>query len=109
MEMGKPSTIAITPAHSITSVEAPVRSLTAIPSAKIARRLSPTIAPPRNPFQVASIFALIFDDAERGADDELRMQFEAISKYDAEEKKTAKEVLDGLILRHEARRCTSSA
>jgi hypothetical protein len=37
------------------------------------------------------------------------MQFEAISKYDPEEKKTAKEVLDGLILRHEARRCTSSA
>ena len=47
---------------------------------------------------------LIFDEVERGPDDELRIQFEAISRFDPDEKKTAKEVLDGLILKHEARR-----
>lgn len=51
---------------------------------------------------------LIFDDGERGPDDALRIQFEAISRFDPDEKKTAKEVLDGLILKHEARRWASS-
>jgi transcriptional regulator with XRE-family HTH domain len=51
---------------------------------------------------------LVFDEAERGPDDELRIQFEAVSKFGPDEKKTAKEVLDGLILKHEARRWASS-
>ena len=51
---------------------------------------------------------LIFEDGERGPDDELRIQFEAISRFDPDERKTAKEVLDGLILKHEARRWASS-
>jgi len=37
-----------------------------------------------------------------------RLQFEAISSFDPDEKKTAKDVLDGLILKHEARRWASS-
>jgi transcriptional regulator with XRE-family HTH domain len=51
---------------------------------------------------------LIFDEGERGPDDALRIQFEAISRFDPDEKKTAKDVLDGLILKHEARRWASS-
>ena len=51
---------------------------------------------------------LVFDDGERGPDDELRLQFEAISRFDPDEKKTAKDVLDGLILKHEARRWAGS-
>jgi len=51
---------------------------------------------------------LVFEDDERGPDDELRLQFEAISRFAPDEKKTAKEVLDGLILKHEARRWASS-
>jgi transcriptional regulator with XRE-family HTH domain len=51
---------------------------------------------------------LVFDDAERGPDDELRLQFEALSRFGPDEKKTAKDVLDGLILKHEARRWASS-
>ena len=48
---------------------------------------------------------LVFEDDERGPDDELRLQFEAISRFSRpDEKKTAKDVLDGLILKHEARR-----
>jgi transcriptional regulator with XRE-family HTH domain len=52
---------------------------------------------------------LVFEDDERGPDDELRLQFEAISRFSPDEKKTAKEVLDGLILKHEARRWASSS
>lgn len=51
---------------------------------------------------------LIFNEDERRPDDELRLQFEAISRLDPDEKKTAKDVLDGLILKHEARRWASS-
>ena len=51
---------------------------------------------------------LIFDKDERGPDDELKLQFEAISAFSVDEKKTVKEILDSLILKHEARRWSSS-
>lgn len=47
---------------------------------------------------------LVFDKDERGPDDDLRLQFEAISKFRTEEKKIVKAILEGLILRHEAKR-----
>jgi len=47
---------------------------------------------------------LIFDKEERGPDEELRLQFEAITKFRLEEKKIVKALLEGLILRHEAKR-----
>ena len=47
---------------------------------------------------------LIFDENEREPDDELKMQFEAISSFAPEEKNIIKAVLDGLILKHEAKR-----
>jgi len=47
---------------------------------------------------------LLFGKTERGPDEDLRLQFEAVSKFTDEEKKAARAVLDGLILRHEARR-----
>jgi transcriptional regulator with XRE-family HTH domain len=49
----------------------------------------------------------IFEKDERGPDD-LRLQFEAISRFDPETKKVAKEILDSLILKQEARRWTAS-
>jgi len=51
---------------------------------------------------------LVFGKDERGPEDELKMQFEAISAFSVEEKKTVKEILDSLILKHEARRWSSS-
>jgi len=42
--------------------------------------------------------------AKRGPDDELRLQFEALRQFDEEERKTALEVLEGLILKHQAKR-----
>lgn len=47
---------------------------------------------------------LLFGKDERGPDDELRLQFEAVSRFDPEEKKVVRSVLDGMILKHEARR-----
>jgi len=52
---------------------------------------------------------LLFDSDERGPDDELKLQFEALSRFSSEEKKFVKEVLDGIILRHEAKQWSSSA
>ncbi len=50
-----------------------------------------------------------FDGDERGPDDELRLQFEAISGFDAQEKQIIREVLEGLILKHEARRWATTS
>lgn len=47
---------------------------------------------------------LIFDDAERDPNDELRLQFEALQGFTPEEKQVAKNVLEGLILKHDANR-----
>jgi transcriptional regulator with XRE-family HTH domain len=46
---------------------------------------------------------LLFGKDERGPDADLRFQFEAVSRFDAEDKKAARAVLDGLILRHQAK------
>ncbi len=51
---------------------------------------------------------LIFDKDERSADDDLKLQFEAISKFEAEEKMIVKTVLDSLILKHEAKRWSTT-
>jgi transcriptional regulator with XRE-family HTH domain len=51
---------------------------------------------------------LIFGENGRGPDEDLRLQFEAVSKFDEDEKKFIKSVLEGLILRHEAKRWTSA-
>lgn len=47
---------------------------------------------------------LIFDQSERGPDDTLRLQFEAISRFAEEEKRMITEIIDGLILKREAKR-----
>jgi len=47
---------------------------------------------------------LVFDEHERGPDDDLRLQFEAISQFEPEDKKVIKALLEGMILKHEAKR-----
>lgn len=47
---------------------------------------------------------LLFDEDERGAGDDLKMQFEALNQFNEEEKRVAKEILDSLILKHTANR-----
>ena len=51
---------------------------------------------------------LLFGKDERGPDDDLRLQFEAVSRFDAEEKNVVRSLLEGMILKHEARRWSGS-
>ena len=47
---------------------------------------------------------LLFEKDERKPDEDLKLQFEAISRLDPEEKKIIRSVIESMILRHEARR-----
>lgn len=51
-----------------------------------------------------SLDELVFGDTERGPSDELRLQFEALSQFDEEDRRVAKAVLESLILKHNAKR-----
>ncbi|MEN8821637.1 MAG: hypothetical protein ABF271_11080 [Abyssibacter sp.] len=46
----------------------------------------------------------MFDDGDRGPDDDLRLQFEATRDFSPEEKQVAKTLLESLILKHDASR-----
>lgn len=46
---------------------------------------------------------LLFDASERGPDDVLRLQFEALKQFDDEDKALAQGLLEGLILKHQAK------
>jgi transcriptional regulator with XRE-family HTH domain len=47
---------------------------------------------------------LVFEEGERGPDDELRLQFEALQQFSPKDKEVAKSVLESLILKHDANR-----
>lgn len=52
---------------------------------------------------------LVFDKAERGPDEDMRLQFEALSQFSPDEKKVARVLLESLILKHDASRFTKTA
>ena len=52
---------------------------------------------------------LVFDKDERGPDDDLRLQFEAVGRLDPHDRNLVREVLDSIISRHDARRLFGSA
>ncbi len=56
-----------------------------------------------------SLDSLVFGKEERGPDNDLRLQFEAICQFTPEEKKITKALLESLILKHDARRFERSA
>lgn len=47
---------------------------------------------------------LLFEEHERAPDDSLKLQFEAVSRLSPEEKQVVIEVVDGLLLKHDAKR-----
>jgi transcriptional regulator with XRE-family HTH domain len=55
-----------------------------------------------------SLDALVFDDADRGPSDDLRLQFEAVSQLLEDEQAVVKEVLEGLIIKYQTRRWDST-
>ena len=70
----------------------------------------PTLDAIRNLAKTLRVSAdeLLFGKTERGPDEDLRFQFEAIQRFSNEEKKVVRSVLEGLLLTHEARRWNSS-
>ena len=48
---------------------------------------------------------LIFGADEHGPEGNLQLQFEAISRFTAKQKKVIKALLEGMILKHEAKHC----
>ena len=54
-----------------------------------------------------SLDSLVFGDEARGPNEDLRLQFEAVSNMPAEEKSVIKELLVGMIIKYEAKRWTS--
>jgi transcriptional regulator with XRE-family HTH domain len=65
------------------------------PTLEVLRNLAKTLR--------VSADTLLFDTTERGPDAALRLQFEAITKLDADEKRVVKDVLDALLLKHDAK------
>jgi len=75
-------------------------------------------APPSPPLEVLRKLAkalqvsdgtLLSEDGERGPDEDLRLQCEAVSQFDKETKKAAKALRDALILKPQARRWASAS
>ncbi len=56
-----------------------------------------------------SIDSLVFDHDERGPDAELALTFEAITALDDDDKAHVRAVLEGILLRHQARRITQAS
>ncbi len=50
-----------------------------------------------------SIDTLVFENNERGPDEDLRLQFEAVSRMPAEEKKIVKALLEGMIVKYQTK------
>jgi len=48
--------------------------------------------------------ALLFDESERKPSDDLLPHFEALAKLDKRERRVIKEVLDAMLLKHDAKR-----
>ncbi len=69
---------------------------TSQPTLDVLRKLAVTLR--------VSADLLLFDQDERGPDEELRLQFEAVSLLEADEKHVVRNVLEGLLLKSQAKR-----
>lgn len=66
------------------------------PTLEVLRKMSQTLE--------VSADMLVFGNDERGPDEALRLQFDAVKKLDPNEKEAIKAMIEGIILRHEAQR-----
>ena len=64
----------------------------AMPTLDVVKRLTVALS--------TSADSLLFDDRERDPDDDLRLQFEAITRPSDDEKRTVCRVLEGLLIAH---------
>ena len=70
------------------------------PGIDVLRRLAVTLSVPAD--------LLLFDDAERGPEDDLRLQFESVKRRDPDEKAAIRTLIEGVITKHEVRRLAGS-
>lgn len=52
----------------------------------------------------ASADLLLFDEDERGPADDLKLQFEATQRLDPDERRLVRELIEGILIKHEAKR-----
>jgi transcriptional regulator with XRE-family HTH domain len=52
--------------------------------------------------------SLLFDEGERGPDDELKLQFEAVAQLPPEDRQAVKALLEGMIVKHQTRQMVES-
>ena len=69
---------------------------TSQPTLDVLRKLAVTLS--------VSADLLLFDQDERGPDDDLRLQFEAVSQLEEDDKEVVRNVLEGLLLKSQAKR-----
>lgn len=69
---------------------------TSQPTLDVLRRLAVALS--------VSADVLLFDKEERGPAEDLRLQFEAVARLDADEKRVIKEVVESMLIKHESRR-----
>lgn len=50
-----------------------------------------------------SLDSLVFEDRERGPDEDLRLQFEAVSRMPSEDKRVVKALLEGMIVKYQTK------
>lgn len=74
---------------------------TAQPTLEIFRKIVMVLA--------VSADEMLFEKDERGPEEDLRLHFEAVSKLDAGEKAVIKELIEGMLLKHDAKRWTKGA
>ncbi len=73
----------------------------ALPSLEALKKIAVTLS--------VSIDSLVFDPGERGPQEEgLKLRFEAVSQLDPQEKSVILELIDGMLLKHDAKRWTAS-
>ncbi len=74
---------------------------TSQPTLEVLRKLSIALS--------VSADALIFEESERGSDEGLKLLFKGVKPLIPEKKHLVKELIEGVILKHEARRWTAPA
>ena len=74
---------------------------TSQPTLDVIRRLATTLN--------VTADLLVFDNDERGPDDDLRLAFEATRQLDDDERRTVRDVIEAILLKHDARRWTNAS
>jgi ribosome-binding protein aMBF1 (putative translation factor) len=59
--------------------------------------------------RLATTDLLVFDNDDRGPDDDLRLAFEATRQLDDDERRTVRDVIGATLLKHDARRWTNAS